>query len=219
MRFISFSGPRLKTDAIAIDLPEIVPGLQYFRRKSADEWFLDMSRHNQECKRAIQMGICPLVRKEKFLYSSLDQYMIQMRSERLIAVLDSLSVFAERLVPLINDDNDAHSWRINRELLIHRHHLIELSRRVLSTTTVIDELTNQNSNAAAPALHEDKLISSLWRLSQLYSTFAASGEHTASQLHPSRSNAVPERCPTHYAKRQRISEDISSEGLFKTETT
>jgi hypothetical protein len=203
LRFVSFAGPRLRTQEIESELPEIVPIAQQLRRKSLHRWILDMHQHNQACRRAIRMQLCPLVRKDKFLYSSLDQYMIQIRHDSLREVLDSFSAFAERLMPLIHNDKAARSWRITRQMLIHRHHWSELSRRVITFTEMIGAKMQAYSDEAGTDFHVDQRLEvSLRRLSRMYAPFSEPDMHnTRSMSGDAESDDLS--APTQVEKRQR----------------
>ena len=46
-------------------------------------------------------------------------------------------MFADRLLPAIQENKDADSWRINREILIHRHHWFALCKRVVNIVKLV----------------------------------------------------------------------------------
>jgi hypothetical protein len=70
-----------------------------------------MSAHNLNYGKAIRMGLEPLER---------DLFMIQMYADEISEVLESWIAFAGRVVPLIQSDSNATSWKLSPKLLIHR---------------------------------------------------------------------------------------------------
>ena len=96
------------------------------------------------------MGLCRLIKAKKFAFTSLDLFMLQMHAKEIAEVLDSLTAFAERVVRLIQHDEAACSWWLNRHLAIHRDFWRDLSCRVMTLIKLLGFLDLDGSSHEAP---------------------------------------------------------------------
>jgi hypothetical protein len=168
--FISFSKRRLKTTVLVKYLPELACLLKNFGKQKDSEWERNMYLHNEVCVRAVRMKLHPLKTIPKLVYSSVDLFLFQMHADKISDALDSLVTFAGRVVPLIQRDRDAESWRLNRKLLIHRHHWLLLSQRVMRILNLIRTL---DDDAQSQWPGQARLRAAALQASRIFGTFAS----------------------------------------------
>ncbi len=112
----------LETEEMIQVLPEILPVIKYFGPDSISQWKSNMDLDRNIVKRSVKMGLLSPLAAEKLLAPTLDDYMLEMHSDKIAAVLESFTCFARRIVLLIRTDPDAPCWWINSEILMqHRH--------------------------------------------------------------------------------------------------
>ena len=160
--------------------------LRFFGKHSQSEWSLEMYAHNLTYEKAMRMGLFPLRHDPNLRFVSLDLFLLQMHADKISEVLESWIAFAQRVLPLIQGDNDAASWRLSRKLLIHRSHWFVLSKRIMNVVNTIRLLAEDGHHH----LHsrwpgQDRLFASAQCVAHTYCRFASSNEQCQSlaQLH------------------------------------
>ncbi len=79
-----------------------------------------MDEHNKILERGSKLSPGPLKRVALSSFTSLDLFMIQMHSAALSDALVALTLFAERVIPHIYQDQNAVMWHITGPLFITR---------------------------------------------------------------------------------------------------
>ena len=119
-------------------LPEIAEISQNFGPASLGDWNRRMCDHNQTVRRGERMRLIPgTSAASKLIFESLDAFMLQMHSLDIAKALRSLSVFGERVLPLIRREPLARAWWLHRDLLIQRRHWFALCRCVMNLVRLI----------------------------------------------------------------------------------
>jgi hypothetical protein len=140
---ISFGGKALEITAIAKLIPELIPIITHFGTKSISQWRKNMELDRQVVQRSVQLGLVSQSGSERF-FGTLDDYMLEMHSDKITAVLKSFTLFALRIVPLIQKDPNAQCWWINSEILVQRRHWRSLSRRIIALVSIVIECLEKN---------------------------------------------------------------------------
>jgi hypothetical protein len=137
MNHLSYLQARLPSKRVAKVIPEILPQLKSFGRKSLQEWHDKMSQHNALLRRGMSMGLCRKFNAARLVHCSLDIYMLQMHADQIARALECYVSFGRRLKPTIDSDPDAKVWAISPDLSIQRRHWFQLSRRVMNLIRLI----------------------------------------------------------------------------------
>jgi hypothetical protein len=137
LKHISFAGMDLGKEEMIRILPEGLPLIKYFGPNSISQWRSNMELDRNIVGRSVKMGLFSRLAAEEVLAPTLDDYMLEMHSDKIAAVLESFTCFARRIVPLIRNDPDAPCWWINNDILVQRRHWISLSQRVVSMVGII----------------------------------------------------------------------------------
>ena len=170
-RFISFSKERLSAEQISRCLPEIVHISSHFGKDLRACWLYELNLHNQAVSRAIHMALAPARGLERFMSQTLDEYILLFHSDKISEALECFSVFADRLLPAIQENKDADSWRINREILIHRHHWFALCKRVVNIVKLVGHFDEAEPGTLTwPG--QERLSAAARRAAQAYGPFA-----------------------------------------------
>jgi hypothetical protein len=171
LKFISFCRDRLRLTEIVKYLPELAPMLNLFGKHSHLEWAYEMFKHNQSC--TTPAGVCCFAQKKMkpFRYISLDLFLLREHPEKLAEVLDSWAIFAARVAPLIRINTDAHSWKLNRKIVIHRRHWLLLSKRVMNLVLAIGLLSGVADHLDSRSPGHNMLKASASRAARMYGGF------------------------------------------------
>ena len=163
-----------------------------------------MSAHNFTYTRAVRMGLSPLSKDPKLGFASLDLFLLRMHADKISDVLESWLAFAERVVPLIQSNSDAASWRLSQKLLIHRCHWFMLSKRVVRVVDTIGSLADEDMHSRWPG--QDRLRAAARQAARVYGGFASSSEQCRSppRLHSEGALSAQSDPPVHATKRPRI---------------
>ncbi len=137
LKHISFAGMAINKEEMVQVLPEILPVIKYFGPSSISQWRSSMELDRDIVGRSVRMGLLSRAAAENILAPTLDDYMLEMHSDKIVAVLESFTCFARRIVPLVRNDPDAPCWWINSEVLVQRKHWYFLSRRVTALVSTI----------------------------------------------------------------------------------
>ena len=205
-RFISFSKERIPADQISRCLPEILDISSLFGKDLCAHWLYELNLHNQAVSRASQMLHAPtksLDALERFRYQTLDEYILFLHSDKISEALEGFSVFADRLLPSIEENKDADSWRINTEILIHRHHWFALCKRVVNIVKLVGHFDEAEPGALTwPG--QERLSAAAQRAAQAYGPFADPDSACPSlpRLLAASASALPDR--RNNAKRVRL---------------
>jgi hypothetical protein len=127
----------IKNKELVQMLPEILPVIKYFGPNSISQWSSSMELDRDIVGRSVRMGLLSRAAAENVLAPTLDDYMLEMHSDKIAAVLESFTCFARRIVPLVRNDPDAPCWWIDSEVLVQRKHWYLLSRRVTALASTI----------------------------------------------------------------------------------
>ncbi len=150
LRYISYGARRMSKQRTFKLLPEFAKIAEKFCNRSLPNWRGKMWSHNQTLSRGQRMGLCPHFDASKLLCPTLDRYMIQMHAADISEALKSLTVFGERVAPLIRKNPADPTWWITRDLLIHRRHWYSLCRNAMN----LIRLTGIDADDhVAPLLH------------------------------------------------------------------
>ena len=131
-KFLSFTHGRFSKMKLATRLPEINEidieiGFQSLQSRERE-----MIHHNEILRRGKYMRIHVDGGIERLTFSSLDRYILQMHSQTIANVLNALSKFADKVIPLIQRDRTAKLWQISDEILIQKQHWLALARQVMN---------------------------------------------------------------------------------------
>ena len=142
----------------------------------------------------------PIMSLERFRYQTLDEYILFLHSDKVSEALEGFSVFADRLLPSIEENKDADSWRINREILIHRHHWFALCKRVMNIVKLVGHF-DETEPGSLTWPGQEGLSAAARRAAQAYGPFA-----DPDSACPSLPRLSPRpHCRRHNAKRERLS--------------
>jgi hypothetical protein len=122
---------RLKNSELAKELPEILAESKHFQKAFLSHYQEGMSEHNNLLFRGMNQGLSRLIPAHKLMCTSIDSYLLRLHSDKISEFLESLAVFAVRILPIILDDTNACRIVLNQHILIHRNHWRLLGRRVL----------------------------------------------------------------------------------------
>ncbi len=117
--------------------------IKYFGANTLSYWESNMDLDRNIIGRSVKLGLVSRSAAER-LFHTMDDYMLQMHSEKIATVLESLTSFAHRIIPLINKDPDAPCWWINDQILVQRRHWFSFSRRVNALVSIISECIEKN---------------------------------------------------------------------------
>ena len=148
--YLSFGERRLSLQSVSTYFPEINVVTNHFGKKSITEWLREMSLYNQTYDRGIRMGLGPFVAKNLYRYTSLDNFIFRMHADKVSDCLESLIRFSDRVLPLIQKNNHADSWRINNKVLIHRYDWLTLSKCVMMIARLI---LKKDEDGRSPGQH------------------------------------------------------------------
>jgi hypothetical protein len=108
-------------------------------------------------------------------FSSLDDYMLLLHSDKLASCLEALVSFAEKMVPLISSHPRARSWQINFYLLVQRRHWKTLARHVMNLLQLL-RVADPDTFDYEPARScswpdQDRLQSAMRRAGEIYGCY------------------------------------------------
>ena len=144
LRHISFGGRALGMCTLVKVLPELKPIIEHFGAKSISQWRNNMELDRKIVERSVRLGLFSWLAAER-LFGTLDDYMLEMHAAKISTVLESLKSFAHRITPVIQKDLNAPCWWINSQILVHRRHWFELSRRVAALASNIIDCLEEKS--------------------------------------------------------------------------
>ena len=81
-------------------------------------------------------------------FSSLNEYVLHMHSDKILLVLEPLVKFGERVVPLIREDETARAWFLNEHILIQSRDWRALAGRVVDLVTQLGLLTAEDGSSS-----------------------------------------------------------------------
>jgi hypothetical protein len=185
LKHISYGRARLPKKTLVKHLPESLQFISTFGGKCISEWYHEMEIHNRTVQRGLRLGLRPC--RPSMVYSSLDAFLLQTRAIEIARAFEALVNFAERLAPLILQDEDASQWWLNSSILIHREHLVLLARHVLTLAKLAklpesgivenDMLSEWRVGTIVDAWPDwDRLQRSAMRASEIFSSFADSDD-------------------------------------------
>ena len=132
VRCLSFTHARFSTKRLA----RLFPGAKQMSRKLElkllTKFTKDMVQHNAVLRRGENLRINPVGGIRHVTFSSLDRYILQMHAKSIAKILEDLSKFADRVIPLIQQDRSAPLWRISNQILIQRRHWLGLACHVMN---------------------------------------------------------------------------------------
>ncbi len=88
-------------------MPENKHATEYFGYKSLARWRLSRELDKRIVGRSLKLGFCPHLSAETIVAQTLDGYMLDMHAEKIASVLESFTVFVNRITPLIQKDPNA----------------------------------------------------------------------------------------------------------------
>lgn len=130
VRYLSFTHGRFSSLKLARRLPELHQSEPSF--KSLNSWTRDMVDHNEILHRGEVLRMNLVGGIKRLTFSSLDRYIMQIHAKSIAKVLNALSKFADRVIPLIQLDRAARSWIIVNQIVIQRRHWFTLARQVMN---------------------------------------------------------------------------------------
>ncbi len=110
--------------------------------------------------RSLKLGFCPHLSAETIVAHTLDGYMLERHADKIASVLESFTVFANRITPLIQKDPNAPGWWLNSQVLVQRRHWHFLTRRiscVVRVSIILDRLEKYNQRMRSRFPGEDRL--------------------------------------------------------------
>jgi hypothetical protein len=168
---ISFNGRRTSNSYVRDVIPEVIPFLMNFTKRSLEFWKEEMCIHNRIIQRGLKMGLLKHI--PQFHYFSLDKYLLHQHSKKLADVLQCHARFAEKVLHLIHVKPDACAWSFNDKLLIQRRDWQRLARCVLNLVKLLDDAEQFDDHAADSRWpHLDRLLVAKRQAARLYGTLA-----------------------------------------------
>ena len=165
-------------------MPEIEPFLLHFRKRSLARWEQKKDSLNKRLLRAAKSG--HLENPNKMKFQSLDDYMLYLHSDLLAQNMDSLVVFAERILPLIRSDPSARIWHFHEALLIQRRHWKSLARQVMNLVKLLSVAFNADFDQQVDLdlwPDQERLCDAMLRAQRIYGEFAEAEDNCPTLAH------------------------------------
>jgi hypothetical protein len=174
LKIISFAEQRLLSCTTLKYFPELRPYQKFFGSGSHSGWVQELSYHSAVLRRGHQQRLCPMTNATKFLNFRLGQYLMKLHSDKIADVLESLVVFAHRIVPIILNDEDAPAWWLNKKMLVQRRHWISFCRRVMAFISLVLVHENEGEQPISrPSPGEQRLRATAHHAALIYGAFDA----------------------------------------------
>eukprot|EP00292_Cryptomonas_paramecium_P022253 CAMPEP_0113665160 /NCGR_PEP_ID=MMETSP0038_2-20120614/2147_1 /TAXON_ID=2898 /ORGANISM="Cryptomonas paramecium" /LENGTH=158 /DNA_ID=CAMNT_0000580475 /DNA_START=291 /DNA_END=767 /DNA_ORIENTATION=- /assembly_acc=CAM_ASM_000170 len=157
-----------------------------------------MKLDNEIIRRSRKVGIQRRVLANVNEFQSVDEYMMKAHMDAIIATLDSLTAFGLKVTGVVEQDQCADSWFINRHLLIHSRHWIQYSSRVLTAIKLI-ELTHARNFVDEDQGKSKELFTAVQRARNVFESYGM--EDVATISLPTNDHATA----NHLSKRRRFS--------------
>lgn len=179
VRYLSFTYARFSTRKLARHLPETQKMNRKMGPESLQKFTREMVEHNAILRRGELTRTYPVGGIRCLTFSSLDRYILQMHGESIAKILEDLSKFADRVIPLIHQDRSARSWRVGNQILIRRRHWLALARNVMNLLKLLGfvehrmDLTGGASAWHSPWPDFDRLAAAACRAAGNYECYGA----------------------------------------------
>ena len=158
LKHISFAGRGIGLTKLGKLWPEINHASEYFGYNSLAWWRSSMELDKRIVGRSLKLRLCSRMAAESVVAQTLDGYMLEMHAEKIASVLESFTVFANRITPLIQKDPNAPAWWLNSQVLVQRRHWRFLTRRISCLVSIIlDRLETHNGRKRSSLPGEGRL--------------------------------------------------------------
>ena len=115
-KFLSFLHQTLPENLVG----QVMPEIRQYRRFRPEYWRVELDHHNNAIRRGLRMGLSKMSNLKFLRFSTLENFVVSLKSAELAEVLDCLRTFAERVISKIRRKPLLQFWRIAGVIVITR---------------------------------------------------------------------------------------------------